>query len=261
MKEQDHIILIHGTWCHGDIWGDFKTEFVNRGFTVHTPTQRYHDLPFEECAKKVGMVGLKDYVDDLSKLVETFDSPPLILGHSLGCLMAQLLAARHPNKGLILMGPAPSYGMFPFYPTMLKAFLKHFLQWGFWKKPLYPDWEALVRYIMNIQPLVSQKEIFEQLVPESGRVYTEMAMWFLDPKRSSKVNFKAITSPVLIISGTEDKVTVPRIARLTAAQYERSTFVLLSGSDHMYPMGKYMPTTLNYIDYWLKDNGLDPGGV
>lgn len=261
MKEQNHIVLVHGTWCNGSIWGDFATEFEKRGFTVHTPSQRYHDLPFEECAKQVGAVGLKDYVDDIVELIEKLDSPPIILGHSLGCLIAQLVAARQEHKGLILMGPAPAYGMFPYYPTMFLCFIRHFLRWGFWKKSMPPYWNSLVKYCMNVQPPELQKEFYEQLVPESGRVYTEMAFWFFDPNRSAKVDYEAINSPVLVMSGTEDKVTVPRIGRLTAAKYEHSTFVLIPGSDHMYETGRYMPITLDYIDSWLEDNGLVPDKV
>ena len=54
----------------------------------NTPSFRYHDLPYQDCLTKVGTVTLQDYRDDLVALIESLNQPPLILGHSLGCLVA-----------------------------------------------------------------------------------------------------------------------------------------------------------------------------
>ena len=54
MADTKHVVLIHGTWLRGDSWADTRAEFEQRGYTVHTPTLRFHDLPLEEGAKKVG---------------------------------------------------------------------------------------------------------------------------------------------------------------------------------------------------------------
>ncbi len=72
-------------------------------------------------------------MDDLVSLVESLEEPPLLLGHSLGCLLAQMVAEHTPVAGMILMGPAPTADIFALYPTMLASFLPHFLRWGFWK--------------------------------------------------------------------------------------------------------------------------------
>lgn len=126
-----NIVLIHGTWCDGSFWGDFARKLENMGLRVHTPNLRYHDLPYDEVMEKVGSVSLTDYVDDLVSLVESLEEPPLPLGHSLGCLLAQMVAERTPVAGMILMGPAPTADIFALYPTMLASFLPHFLRWGF----------------------------------------------------------------------------------------------------------------------------------
>ena len=132
------IVLIHGTWCDGNVWGEFATGLRQMGYKVHTPSFRYHDLPYQECLAKVGTVTLQDYRDDLVALIESLDQPPLILGHSLGCLVAQMVAEKTEVAGMILMGPAPTADIHAFYPTMLACFGKHFLRWGFWKKAMPP---------------------------------------------------------------------------------------------------------------------------
>ena len=40
-------------------------------YTVHTPSFRYRDLPYQDCLTKVGTVTLRDYRDDLVALIES----------------------------------------------------------------------------------------------------------------------------------------------------------------------------------------------
>ena len=108
------IVLIHGTWCDGNVWGEFASGLRQMGYKVHTPSFRYHDLPYQDCLAKVGTVTLQNYRDDLVDLIESLDQPPLILGHSLGCLVAQMVAEKTEVAGMILMGPAPTADILPF---------------------------------------------------------------------------------------------------------------------------------------------------
>lgn len=59
------IVLIHGTWCDGSVWGDFAHKLEKMDLRVHTSSLRYHDLPYDEVVDKVGAV---DYADDLTAL-------------------------------------------------------------------------------------------------------------------------------------------------------------------------------------------------
>ena len=247
-----HIVLIHGTWCSGNVWGQFATELENLGYTVHTPSLRYHDLPYKEVEKKIGTVSLTDYVNDTVELIEKLDQPPIILGHSLGCLIAQLVAAKTPVKAMILLGPAPAAGIFAFYPTMILSFYKHFLRWGFWRKPMPPYKHAFYNYCMNVQKLEDKHAEFKKLVPESGLVYFQMALPFLDKTKAAKVDFEKIKCPVLIVTGTKDKMTVSQIAYATARKYKQATVEVIKGADHMYESGKYMKTTVKIIKEWTQ---------
>ncbi|MEY8462018.1 alpha/beta fold hydrolase [Streptococcus merionis] len=246
-----HIVLIHGTWCHGKVWGDFATKLTAMGLTVHTPSLRYHDLPYEEVAAKVGEVSLTDYADDLVALVESLPEKPLLLGHSLGCLLAQMVAERTEVEGMILMGPAPTADIFALYPSMIRSFIRHFLRWGFWRKPMPPYKEEFFKYCMNVQDSALKEKIFKDLVPESGKVYTQLAFPFADKSRAGYVDFSKIAGPVLVITGSEDKMTVSPIARKTAKNYPGSLLVSITGADHMYESGKFQNQTLAVIRDWL----------
>ncbi|MFA9414024.1 MULTISPECIES: alpha/beta fold hydrolase [unclassified Streptococcus] len=247
------IVLIHGTWCSGKVWGRFATQLERFGCRVHTPSLRYHDLPYDEVAEKVGALSLQDYTDDLVDLVNSLEQPPLLLGHSLGCLLAQMVAERTPVAGMILMGPAPTADIFSLYPTMIRCFIKHFLRWGFWKKAMPPYKDEFFRYCLNAQDDAIKEDLFKDLVPESGKVYTQIAFPFLDNSRAGRVDFHKISCPVLVITGSEDKMTVSAIARKTAKNHKDSVLVSITGADHMYESGKFQNQTLRVIKHWLTD--------
>jgi len=125
------IILIHGTWGSAASWDHISKDLADLNLDVITPSLRYHDLPYDQVKDKVGEVSIEDYVDDIVELVEQCEIPPLLTGHSLGCLIAQLVAERINVKGLILLGPAPTADIFAMYPLYGKSFLPSFLTMGF----------------------------------------------------------------------------------------------------------------------------------
>lgn len=252
MSDCKHVVLIHGTWGNGDTLSDARHEFEHRGHTVHTPTLRYHDLPLAEGAGKVGPVSLRDYADDVVALVESLDSPPLLVGHSLGGLVAQLVAARAPHAGVVAATPGPAAGIFPMYPGGLRVFGRHYLQRRPWAKPLPPaTWKVLRRYVTNTTDETLARALFSQLVCDSGRAYCELAFPFLDRAKAAKVDFSAIQAPVLAIGGERDRLVNLRIARTTAARYKNGTYVEIPGSDHMVLHGNALPVTMARIDEWM----------
>lgn len=122
VSDTKHVVLIHGTWARGDSWDSARAAFEERGYTVHTPTLRYHELPLEEGASKIAPLSMRDYTDDLVALADTLDSPPLLVGLSLGGLLAQLVAARTRHAGVVAACPSPAAGIFAPTPATLHSF-------------------------------------------------------------------------------------------------------------------------------------------
>jgi pimeloyl-ACP methyl ester carboxylesterase len=258
-----HVILIHGTWCNGDNWGEFATELQAQGYVVHTPTFRFHGHPSKSDiwgnAQNVRTVGLLDYVADLKALADSLDSEPIIVGHSIGALLAQLLAARVRSAGVVLLGPAPTWGMLPLSRSMISLWGRYLPQW-IMSKPMYPvSFKAWSKYICNTTPADISEAYYSTLSAESGTAYRQMVLWYTDPSRAAKVDFEAVDAPVLIITGSEDKCTHPRIGKVTAKKYGKSaTYIELEGSDHMMTTSPFMRQTLNAIRDWARTNGSPP---
>ncbi|MFD2178392.1 alpha/beta hydrolase [Veronia pacifica] len=253
MTKEKHIVLIHGTWGHGSDWDEMVPELEIRGYTVHAPSLRYHDLPLLEGAMVMGTVSLNDYVSDLVDFVESLDSPPIIVGLSMGGLLAQLVAARTAHKAVVLFSPAPAAGIYGLYPNTVKMFYKYFLRWGFWKKPMYPSWPEFRTGVLNEKSEEDAKKFFTSLTVESGRAYAEMAFWMFDRNKSAFVDVDKISTPVLIFSGSKDKTVSPNIAKATAKRYRGSVHIELPESDHVMILGKELPSVMKQFDVWAEE--------
>lgn len=178
------------------------------------------------------------------------------MGLSMGGLLVQLTAARTPTAGVVAACPAPAAGIFQLYPSMTRLFFRHFLQSRPWAKPLYPTWEAWSWGVANTQTPEVAQEMFADLVCESGRAYCEMAFPWLDRRRAARVDFDAVTSPVLVVAGAKDRVVVPAICRATASKYPGSTYVEIPNSDHLVLFGNALPVTMGHIGKWLQDHDI-----
>jgi pimeloyl-ACP methyl ester carboxylesterase len=116
------------------------------------------------------------------------------------------------------------------------------------------------RYITNTTDEAIARAIFAELVCESGRVYCEMPFWFLDRAAATRVDFAAVTTPVLAIGGRRDRLVNRRVARATARRYGHGTYVEIPASDHLVLHGTALPVTMARVDEWMAQNAVFGAG-
>jgi pimeloyl-ACP methyl ester carboxylesterase len=258
MSGTRHVVLIHGNWSRGEQLAAARAAFEERGFTAHTPTLRYHELPIDEGAMKVASVSLRDYTDDLVAFVSSLESPPLLVGHSMGGLLAQLVAARTRHTGLVAACPAPASGITgSSTPANRRMSRPYFLRLRPWAKPVHPPtFEQLRLWVANTQTEETAREIYEGLVCDSGRAQCEMLLAMLKLSKATVVDAAAVTTPVLVIGGECDRIVPAEVLRQTAAQYQHADVVQMAGVDHMVFSRESLSITMGHIDDWLIKNEL-----
>ncbi|CAM4172396.1 hypothetical protein MYSE111917_14720 [Mycobacterium senriense] len=170
----------------------------------------------------------------------------------MGGLLVQLVAARTAHAGMIAACPSV-VGPSGINPTTLGIALRHALIPRPWAKPVYPPtWRQFSRGVAGAQTEEIARETFNDLVCESGRVlFFELAMPWLDRTKAARVNYDAISGPVLIIGGGQDRIVPPRLALRTAARYANASYAEIPGSDHMVFGGKALPITMSHFDDWV----------
>ena len=169
---------------------------------VHAPSLRHHELPQQEGAIRIAPLSLKDYTGDLVRFVDALDSPPLLVGHSMGGLLAQLVAARADHAGLVAVCPGSAAGIFGTTPTNTRMFLPSLMRIRPWAKPVHPPKLAQFRrWLCNTQTDETTREIYDGLVCESGRAICEMAVPVKKVSEATTVDFSAVKTPVLVMAG------------------------------------------------------------
>ena len=215
------IVMIHGMWCGSWCWDNYKAYFESKGYRCHTPVLRYHDMnPGSDPDPRLGTVSLIDYADDLEKCLNTLDTLPIIIGHSMGGLLAQILASRKLAKAIVLLTPAAPHGILSLTPSVVKSFWSLMTTWGFWRKPGRQTFKEAAYSTMGVLPLEKKMELKNKFVYESGKASFEIGFWYLDPSEASKVNESDIACPMLIVAGTEDKLTPAPVVRKIAHKYK-----------------------------------------
>lgn len=214
------ILMIHGMWGGGWNWENYSKVFEAKGYTCISPSLRYHDMnPKDAPDPRLGTTSLLDYAQDLEREILKFTDKPVIMGHSMGGLLAQILGSRGLARALVLLTPASPAGVFALTPSVVKSFSSILLKWGFWRNPHRIPFDAAVYAMVHLVPPKEQSAIYERLVFESGRAAAEIGFWTLDLRRASKVDESRVTCPVLVIAGGQDRLTPVSVVRKVAAKY------------------------------------------
>ena len=87
------VLMIHGAFCGPWSLQGLQEKFEAAGYSVAAPALRFHNGKRPPAA--LATTGLNDYADDLEHEIQELNEAPILVGHSMGGLLAQQLAARH----------------------------------------------------------------------------------------------------------------------------------------------------------------------
>lgn len=250
------IFMIHGMCVGGWCWSNYRGFFEGRGYRCITPTLRYHEITASGVAEpRLGVTSLLDYAQELEAQIRQLDQTPILIGHSMGGLLAQMLASRGLARALILLTPAPPYGIVVLRPTVIRSYWSALTTWGFWRKPLRQTYDEAAYSMMHLLAPDERQAIYENFVHESGRAGFEMGFWFFDKSKAASVDASKISCPVLVIGASEDRIVRPAVARQVARKYRHvSTYQEFSNHAHWLIGEPGWPEITEFITAWLQQS-------
>lgn len=230
------VVMIHGAFSGGWAFEHWRAPFERHGYAVRTPTLRHH--AGGEPPPDLGETSVLDYAADLEALIDELGEPAILVGHSMGGLLAQMLAARGRATALVLLAPSAPWGMLPSTPFEVISSQALYLAGDFWRKVLWPEpWVASTHALDRLDRETHDK-VLARMVPESGLATFEILHWFFDLTRAAQVDARAVTCPILCYAGAADRINPPGTVRRIAKRYRgRVQYRELAGFSH-WPMAE-----------------------
>jgi pimeloyl-ACP methyl ester carboxylesterase len=245
------IVMLHGASVGGWCFERFRPVLEGFGWTCHTPDLIGHGKCATGGEKKLTGIGMRDYCDALKSFLKAFAVPPVLLGHSMGAVLAQQLAASGFARALVLISPAPRAGILP-QTDGERQLARNLMSLGpFWTTVIPPDFDLAKVYSLNRVPPEQQRDVFERFIPESGQALFELFFWMFDSASATAVDTDAIKCPVLCLSGTDDQLVSMATARATAAPFRDATFWEVQGHAHMLPLEPGVEGIAHRVAEWI----------
>lgn len=230
----DSIVLIHGWGLHGGLWHRVVPALEAAGWRVHCV-----DLPGHGRSAWPGVPADGDVLDAFATPVAAeLDAlgitHPVVIGWSLGGMVALRLAQRRQVRALGLVGATPRFISAPDWPhgmapAAFTRFAAHLAQ----------DWSATVNEFLGLQARGAENE--RELLRELHA--TAFAHGQPDPaalqaglRVLAEVDLRAalplLTVPVWVAGGERDRLSSPGAAAAIAQAVRRATHVTFARAGH-----------------------------
>ncbi|WP_266083258.1 alpha/beta hydrolase [Haladaptatus caseinilyticus] len=239
-------VLIHGAWLTPLCWGRFEEYLSDRSHTILAPAWPGHDRSVEKISDDPAPItglSLGQIVDHYATFIEKLREPPVLIGHSTGGLVVQLLLDRGLGAAGVALDPAPAKGI-----SLPRSTLK--AVWPVLSNPL--NWNRAVMLssdqfqfgFVNTWPEDNAREAYNRYaVPETGRIFFQAGTAALTPSAASTVDFaNDDRAPLLLVAGEKDNTCPPSTTREAADKYERGDAVThfheVDGRPHLLMVGE-----------------------
>jgi pimeloyl-ACP methyl ester carboxylesterase len=236
------VVLLHGAFADHDSFRGWVGRIAEAGHHALAPARR--GRAGVGPAKAAGLT-FADYVQDTIVVLDTLDEPAVLVGHSLGALVAQRLAEQGRARAIVLIAPAP--------PAMLTAqavALRHFLPQMpriLTGRPFIVGPAACSALALNRMPESLRPAVHKHLTHESGKVYRDLMLG------SVKIDASKVRVPVYVAGGTEDRIIATGLTKKTAKHYGVQPR-MHKGRGHWLIAEPGWESLVDDVASWLDDN-------
>ncbi|MEU6604401.1 alpha/beta hydrolase [Streptomyces shenzhenensis] len=207
------VVFVHGLWLLPSSWDRWTVHFAQAGYapvSLSWPddpetVEEANSHPEVFAGKTVGQVA-----DHLESLIGRLQRKPVVIGHSFGGLLTQILAGRGLATASVAIDPAPFRGVLPLPVSALRSSAPVLSNPANRHRAVPLTFEQFRYAFANAVSEEEAKELFETFaVPAPGAPIFQAATANFNPWTEAKVDTDhPDRGPLLIISGEKDH-TVP----------------------------------------------------
>lgn len=253
-SETKHVVFVTGAFVIHHCWDEWVRYFESKGYKAIAPPWPFKNADTAEELRNrqpndtdLAHLTLDEVVNSYIDVIAGLPEKPIVIGHSLGGLITQIIVNRDLAAAGVAIHSIPPQGVFPYEFSFLKAGWKSLGLFTSTDKTYLMSFEDWQYAFVNEMPLEEQKAAYDKFtIPESKTV----ARGGLT--HAAAVDFKKPHPPLLLTSGNLDTITPAHLNIRNFEAYEESGSVLeykeFEGRNH-FVLGQ--PTWQEDADYIL----------
>jgi pimeloyl-ACP methyl ester carboxylesterase len=217
------ILFVPGYFAGAWVFENYLGYFASRGHPCYALNLRGRGGSTLPSGTRLGEASIGDFVNDASEVARWLKQP-IVVGHSMGGLIAQKLAERDEVLAAVLVAPAPPRGISLLTPRLALTQLRY-LPAVLRSREVAPRWKDFRDVVLSGVPAAEQRGIFDRVVPDSGRAGREMNF------SRVRVDERKVTCPVFVVGADDDRFIPRRVIERVAAKYHAPLY-LARGHGH-----------------------------
>jgi pimeloyl-ACP methyl ester carboxylesterase len=221
------IVLIHGLWMSPHSWRGWIERYTTAGHTVHAPAWPGVSELDEQLdhTKAPADLRLEAVVDHYAAFVAGLSEPPILMGHSFGGLITQMLLCRGLGRAGVAVHPAAPRGVYRLPLSVLRSTFPVFRSPGNIRRavPLTPA-QFHYAFANTVARDESDSCHAKLAIPAPGRPLFQSAVanFTAKSKAATSVDFRADRAPLLLIAGGRDHIVPSSVVYENFNRYRRS---------------------------------------
>ena len=222
------IVLVHGLWLTPRSWEGWIDRYQKAGYNVIAPSWPGLEGEVEAIRKDPSALKglkLKTVVDHYDRIIRKLDAQPILMGHSFGGLIVQMLVDRGLGSAGILVDSAQTAGV-PVLPfSTIRAALPILGNPFSYNRTTSLSPKQFNYAFTNELDAVESKKVYDRYsIPAANAILWDAALALLNPKASSKVDYKKTDrAPLLFIAGSNDHIVPPAINKGNLRKYVKNS--------------------------------------
>jgi pimeloyl-ACP methyl ester carboxylesterase len=221
------IVLIHGLWLNASSWEHWVVRYRARGFEVVARSWPGVEGDIEQVRRDpsaMSHVGVTEVVDHYDRIIRELKAPPIIIGHSFGGAVTQILLDRGLGSAGVAMDSAPLKGMYRLPLSSLRSGFPVLKNPANSHRAVALTLEEFHYAFTNTLTEEQSAQVYSRYaVPGPGRVLWQAALANFNPSAPTEVDFDNDNrAPLLLIAGGADHVSPPSLTRSNAHLQRKS---------------------------------------
>lgn len=256
LNHKPTVIFITGAFVSHACWDEWIDYFESKGFNAIAPAWPYKDGTAKTLRDRqpndtnLALLTLTELINHYATIAKNLPEKPIIIGHSLGGLITQILVNRNLAAFGVAIHPVPPMGIIPYEFKFLRSTWKVLGLFSSLKKTYLMSFKDFQRAFVNGMPYEVQKMTYEKLAIPESKTASRGGL-----TSAAAVDFNKQHVPLLITSGSEDNLIPPHLINRNYKKYKKNDSVLeyreVYGRNHNILGQPTWKQDADYILNWL----------